>query len=127
MKTHNEPVLDEGKLNSNVSASSKCVFNCIFVSELSFFCFNKMTLFLYVFFIFVVDTRDAETVHSLDPKQPPCPTIPSVADTLLDAGTASILQEDFQSDVVTKIHHESILDKEKSKYDTSATSRCFSF
>jgi hypothetical protein len=86
-----------------------------------------MTLFLYVFFIFVVDTRDAETVHSLDPKQSPCPTIPSVVDTLLDAGTASILQDDFQSDVVTKIHHESILDKEKSKYDTSATSRCFSF
>jgi hypothetical protein len=79
------------------------------------------------FFNFVVYTRDAKTVHSLDPKQCPFANIPSVADTLQDAGTASILQEDFQSDVVTKIHHESILDKDKSKSDISATSKCFYF
>jgi hypothetical protein len=39
MKTHNEPVLDKDKSNSDVSTSSKCVFNCIFVSELFFFLF----------------------------------------------------------------------------------------
>jgi hypothetical protein len=47
--------------------------------------------------------------------------------TLLDDGTASTPQEDFPSDVVTKIHHEPILDKDKSKYDTSATSKYFLF
>jgi hypothetical protein len=46
--------------------------------------------------------------------------------TLLDDGTASTPQEDFPSDVVTKIHHEPILDKDKLKSDTSTTSKFFS-
>jgi hypothetical protein len=29
MKTHNEPVLDKDKSKSDISASSKCFFNCI--------------------------------------------------------------------------------------------------
>ena len=47
--------------------------------------------------------------------------------TLLDDGTASTPQEDFPSDVVTKIHHEPILDKDKLESDTSTTSKCFCF
>jgi hypothetical protein len=31
MNTHNEPVLDKDMSNSDVPASSKCVFNCTFV------------------------------------------------------------------------------------------------
>jgi hypothetical protein len=45
MKTHNESVLGKDNSKSDVSASSKCFFNCIF-SSCSFFC-NKLTL-LYV-------------------------------------------------------------------------------
>jgi hypothetical protein len=46
---------------------------------------------------------------------------------LLDDASASTPQEDFPSDVVTNTHHEPILDKDKLKSDTSATSKCFLF
>jgi hypothetical protein len=38
MKTHNERVLDKDKSKSDISASSKCFFNCICFQVVLFFC-----------------------------------------------------------------------------------------
>ncbi|KAM0907139.1 hypothetical protein ACQ4PT_016308 [Festuca glaucescens] len=117
MKTHNEPILDKDKSKSDTSAT--------------------------------IEIRDAKPVHSLDPEQTPSAnliipkqdsvvSISSAADfshphydesatsiikakTLLDDAGTSTPQEDFPSDLVIKTHNEPILDKDKSKSDTSAT------
>ncbi|KAM0919396.1 hypothetical protein ACQ4PT_008298 [Festuca glaucescens] len=120
MKTHNEPILDKDKSKSDISATidirdAKPVHS--------------------------LDPKQSPPANLIIPNQDSVVSISSAADfshphydesatsrdsvikanTVLDDASASTPQDDFPSDLVIKTHHEPILDKDKSKSDTSAT------
>ncbi|KAM0920016.1 hypothetical protein ACQ4PT_007794 [Festuca glaucescens] len=120
MKIHNEPILDKDKSKSDISAT-------IDIRDAKH--------------VHSLDPKQSPPANLIIPNQDSVVSISSAADfshphydesatsrdsvikanTLLDDASASTPQEDFPSDLVIKTHHEPILDKDKSKSDTSAT------
>ncbi|KAM0836829.1 hypothetical protein ACQ4PT_062061 [Festuca glaucescens] len=120
MKTHNEPILDKDKSKSDISAT-------IDIRDAKH--------------VHSLDPKQSPPANLIIPNQDSVVSISSAADfshphydesaisrdsvikanTLLHDASASTPQEDFPSDLVIKTHHEPILDKDKSKSDTSAT------
>ncbi|KAM0912822.1 hypothetical protein ACQ4PT_012559 [Festuca glaucescens] len=120
MKTHNEPILDKDKSKSDTSATIE-IRDAKLVHSL--------------------DPEQTPSANIIIPKQDSVVSISSVADfshphydesatsrdsvikakTLLDDAGTSTPHEDFPSDLFIKTHNEPILDKDKSKSDTSAT------